>query len=337
MAKSKTRAKSISSAADTFTNDGYLPVYLFFGDDSFSLDKFLVSLEKSVQPLIKSEFDKEIFHGEEKNLIDILDFASAFPFGSGKKLIIVKEFEKIKDKKNLTSYLDAPPDFTILILIYNGSISNLESEPYKSLINNGYIFEAKELRGEKLVDWLLEFARSKDKIVNREEGRLLIDLVGEDRALLESQLEKIIVFLGDKKELTLDSIKSLSTQFKEYGIFDLQNALGKKDKINSFKIAERMIGSGVEPTFIVFMLTKYFMGLSRVQELTEKKVPVYESAKLVGTHHFYYKDYQNARRLYSDSELYNAVKALLKADLSIKTSTIDKKSIVSLLIAEILR
>ena len=140
MAKSRSNIKPVSLASKTFSNGKFLPVYFFFGDDSFSLETILTSLEKAVQPLITSEFDKEVFHGEDRNLIDILDFASAFPFGSGKKLIIVKEFDKLKDKKNLTSYVNSPADFTILVLINYGSIPRSDSEPYKSLIKNDFIF-----------------------------------------------------------------------------------------------------------------------------------------------------------------------------------------------------
>ncbi len=337
MAKSKIKAPSINQIAEDLNTGRIFSVYYLFGEDSFSIDASLELISKSVRPFIASEFDKEVFYGDEKTLVEILDYAAAFPFGSEKKLIIVKEFEKIRDKKGLISYAKSPPDFTVLVLIHNGKISNLDSEPFKTLAERNYLFEAKELKGENLIDWVVSYVQNSGKSIDRENARLLVEISGENRDMLESQLEKISVFLGDKKEITINTIKDLSTSLKEYNIFDLQNALSKKDKQETLKIAFKMLDKGAEPTFIIYMLTRYFTGLSRINELKGKKIPEQAAARIVGTHPYYYKDYLKARTIYSDKDLFRIVKSLLKADLSVKTTSTDNKSIISVLLAEILQ
>ena len=102
------------------------------------------------------------------------------------------------------------------------------------------------------------------------------------------------------------------------------------------KIALKLLEQGKEPTFIIYMLTRYFTGLSRVNELREKKLPENTAAGIVGTHPYYYKDYLNARSIYSDRDIFHISEALLKADLLIKTTSTDYKSVITLLLAEIL-
>ena len=65
-------------------------------------------------------------------------------------------------------------------------------------------------------------------------------------------------------------------------------------------------------------------------------MPAEQAARIVGTHPFYYKDYQQARRLYSDTDLANVFRALLKADLSIKTTSANGKNIITILLSEII-
>ena len=337
MAKSKINVPPITQIAGDLKNGKFLPVYYFFGEDTFSIESGLDLISKTIQPLISSEFDKEVFYGDDKTLVEILDFAAAFPFGSEKKLIIVKEFEKIRDKKALVSYLDSPPNFTVIVFIHNGKISNLDSEPFKTLAGKNFLFEAKELKGEHLIDWVVTYVQNSGKIIARENAQLLVDISGENRETLESQIEKISVFLADKKEITIDTIKALSTSLKEYNIFDLQNAISKKDKTDTFKIAYKMLEKGEEPTFIIYMLTRYFTGLSKINELKEKKIPEQAAARIVGTHPYYYKDYLKARMIYSDKDLYRIVQSLLQADISVKTTSADNKSIISILLAEILQ
>ena len=155
--------------------------------------------------------------------------------------------------------------------------------------------------------------------------------------MLEDQLEKICVFLNKEREISIDSIQQVSSELKQFNIFDLQNAIGVKDKAKSITIANNLLENGAEPTFIIAMLTRYFTGLSKITELKSKNVPDMEAARIVGTHPFYYPNYVKARTFYSDPKLVEVFRALLKADVTVKTTSTDDKTIITLLIAEILQ
>lgn len=316
---------------------GLQPVYYFFGEDTYHLSAALNSVEEKIKPHLTSDFDKETFYGENVTINEILDLASTFPFGSEKKIIIVKEAEKIKDKKLLKDYALSPVDFTVLVFIHNGTITNLNTEPFKTLLEQNFLYEAKELKGRHLIDWLISAAEEKEKKLSEENAQMLVDIAGENRSLLEDQLEKICIFLGDKKEISIETIQHVSSELKQFNIFDLQNALGLKDKSKSLTVAYNLLDNGAEPTFIIAMLTRYFTGLAKITELKTKNVPLQEAARIVGTHHFYYPNYVNARNLYSDEKLVEVFRALLKADVSVKTTSIGAKEIIAILIAEILQ
>lgn len=332
----KLKAPSVLEIDKQLKQKKLLPFYYLFGEDSYSLSTALESIEKFVQPFITSDFDKETFYGENQTVAGVLSLASTFPFGSAKKMILLKQAEKLKDKKDLLAYIKSPADFTVLVFLHDGAISNGESEPYKTLAQLGYIFEAKELKGKNLIDWLISEAEKNGKSLTYENAQLLVDIVGESRNLLEAQLQKIFLFLEDKKDITIDSIRGLSTSLKEYTIFDLQNAIGKKDKNNSLKIVFNLYKNGTEPLRIIAMLNKYFTSLARLNELIKNKVSEQAIARIVSTHPFYLKEYYNARKVYSDKDIANAFTALLKADISLKTTSIDDQTLLSLLIAEII-
>jgi len=335
MAKSK--APSILEAIAEIKKRKFKPVYYFFGEDSYNLTFALHTLEEVFTPLLSSEFDKETIYSEDRSINDILGLATSFPFGSDKKLIIVREAEKIKDKKPLKNYADTPAEFTVLALFHNGSITNLKSEPFKTLAENGFLFEAKELKGRNLIDWLISEAEVKGKKLSEENAQVLVDIVGENRNMLEDQLEKICIFLNKEKEITIESIQKVSSDLKQFNIFDLQNAIGLKDKSKALNVANNLLDNGAEPTFIISMLTRYFTGLAKITELKTKNIPLQEAARIVGTHHFYYPNYVKARILYSDEKLVEVFRALLKADVSVKTTSMNNKTIITLLIAEILQ
>ena len=337
MAKSK--APSVLEVEKLLRQKKILPIYYLFGEDSYSVDITFEAIEKSVQPFITSDFDKEVLYGENQSFTNIIGLASTFPFGSEKKLIIVKQAEKLKDKKEkkeIVNYFQSPTDFTVLIFLHEGTISNPTSEPYKTLARQGFLFEAQELKGKSLIDWLISNVEKNGKTISYDNAQLLTDISGENRNTLESQLEKIFIYVGDNKEITIESIRGLSTSLKQYTIFDLQNAIGKKSKSSALKVLFNLLKNGMEPIQIIAMLNKYFTSLARLNELTATNTNEFQVARIMGTHPYYLKDYRNARRMYSDKHLTAAFSALLKADLSIKTTSLDDYTLLSVLIAEII-
>ena len=335
----KSKAPAIQDIEKQLKQKKLLPVYYLFGEDTYSVDITFAEIEKIVQPFITSDFDKEVLYGENQNLTNIIGLASTFPFGSEKKLIIVKQAEKLRDKKEkkeILSYFESPAEFTVLVFLHEGTITNPTSEPYKTLANHGYLFEAKELKGKSLIDWLISTVDKNGKTISYDNAQLLTDISGENRNALESQLEKIFIYVGDNKEITIDSIRGLSTSLKQYTIFDLQNAIGKKNKSAALKVVFNLLKNGMEPIQIIAMLNKYFTSIARLNELTTANTNEFQVARIMSTHPFYLKDYHSARRMYSDKHLTAAFSALLKADLSIKTTSLDDYTLLSVLIAEII-
>ena len=148
MAKSK--APSIHEIEKQLKQKKILPIYYLFGEDSYSIENIVESIEKAVEPFITSDFDKETVYGENKTFSNVVELASTFPFGSEKKLIIFKQSEKPRDKKEFTSYIKSPADFTTIICIHDGTISSTSSEPYKTLIESRLSLRSKRVKREKL-------------------------------------------------------------------------------------------------------------------------------------------------------------------------------------------
>lgn len=332
----KTKFLSVFDIPKDIKTNGLKPIYYVFGEDTFSFDYAKSAIEKAVTPLLASEFDKETYYGSKNSFTEILSAASTFPFGDGKKFLIVKNAEKPKDKDKLTEYAASPSEFTVILLLHEGSITKPDSEPFKTLNKLGEIFESKEMKGDALVEWVKSYVKENQRNISDENAQLLIDIVGENRSLIELQLEKIFLFLNDKKEVTLESIQQLATELKQFNIFDLINAIGRKEKSKALEIAFNLYESGTDMIQIIGMLNRYFSALAKIDELNALKMSDQEAARIVGTHPFYYKNYVEARKRYDLNAITNAFRALFNADLTIKTSPLDQKTVLTMLIAEII-
>ncbi|MCU7496852.1 MAG: DNA polymerase III subunit delta [Ignavibacteria bacterium] len=336
MAKSKVPVPSIYSIGKFLKKDSFLPVYFFYGEDTYSIENAARAVEQALQPLLSSDFDKEVISGKERTVMEIIDAASAFPFGSGRKLMLVKDFDELKgDKKKLSGFANNPPSFTTIVFTKNGNISNVEAEPYFTFLKHGYLFEANELKAGELASWIVKYTAKKGKTISSENAALLMDMVGENRSLIEMQLQKILAYLGNEKEITRETIFNISSALKEFTIFDLQNAIGAGNRAKAMETAYNLLEKGKDILMIISMLTRYFTALAQVPELTRNNVPDNEAARIIGTHPFYYKDYKKAAMNYKDQRILRIARALYKADLTVKTTSTDPKTVVTILLAEI--
>lgn len=318
------------------------PIYFLCGEDFFGIESALSEIKKVVEPLIASDFDKETYFASDKelNLSDIIAAAKTFPFGDGKKLIIVKNAEEIKSffkDQSFVDYIKNPSEFTVLIFLYEGKISSISSEPFKSLLKNQFLYESSELRSDMLLKWLIQFVSDKGKKISKENAGILIDIVGENRDLLENQIDKLIEYIGEENEISPKSIEELATRLKTYSIFNLFNALDHKDEANSLKIAYNLLdNSEMGIIGIIAMLNKHFSALLKIEELEKSQLSKKEKAKFVGTIEYYYDDLVKASRQYGYKGITKALESIYNADVQVKSTSLDDKTILTILIAEIL-
>ncbi|MGK9370041.1 DNA polymerase III subunit delta [Melioribacter sp. Ez-97] len=332
----KKSVKSVNQIISEIKKGIIQPVYYICGNDQYSLDAAVDYLQKQLAPQINSEFDREIISVEKGDDINkIIDLALAFPFGDGKKLIVVKNFENINGRKEIVEYLGNPPDFTILVILHNAERLEFNREPFKLLNEKGYLYEAREETGEDLVYWLSNRARKMKLNFNDEQLRILIEIVGENKSLLNSQLDKIADYLSSNPDAEFEEIKKLINPTKTYSIFDLQDAIGAGNTAKALEIAYNLLDSNVDIVMLINMISKYILTITQALELMRMNLNDGEASSKLGVSWYYYINCKKAKFLLNENRLRKAARALYEADLAVKTTQTDPKDVVTQLLAKI--
>jgi len=337
MAGNKIQSESIHNLKNYLPPDKVLPLYFFFGEDTYTISNSVEAVSKSVADLIESDFDRVIIDAsKDMNVEQIVDTASTFPFGGGKKLLVVKNFEKIGEKKSFAEYVKNPADFTIMVVTQIGKKVDSRREPFNSLTKSGYLFEAHELKGADLNFWVVKKAKEIGISISRENAQAFTDIIGENKSLLDMNLQKLFDYLGEKKDVNNEDIEKLAAATKEYTIFNLQDAIGSGNKAEALKIIFNLIDNGQELVYIISMLTKFVSTIAHNFDLSRQKVSEFEASQMADVSFFYYKKCRDAKYLHSHMRMKNAARALFNADIAVKTSSADSKSVGAMLISEIM-
>jgi DNA polymerase-3 subunit delta len=343
MAK-KIKLPAIDLINNLIKQDKILPVYFLCGEDQFTIEATAQKLEDIYTNLVKSDFDKEIINIEKGvSLNQIIDTAYSFPFGGGKKILIIRNFELLSDKKEFASYVRNPADFTILIICNFGEVKDTLNEPVKSLIQNNLIFSAEIIKGDELVEWVLSQANEVGLPFTDDNARALIEISGDDKSMLKMQLRKFLDYAPTNGQLDYETIKNIASPTKQYSIFDLQNAVGRGDKKEALKVGLSLINSGEDLIAIVNFLAKSIIIISQMFEvvgvngLSRNSYDIDSTnARKVGISYGYFMNLKKCRYLFDDKRLLNASEALLRTDLNIKTSSMEQNTILTMLVSEII-
>jgi DNA polymerase-3 subunit delta len=332
----KAEAFHISQIYEHLSDSSYLPVYFIFGADSYEIEKAADDVIQALSPLINSDFDKEIVRIDKKEEIDrYIASALTYPFSGDYKLVVLKNLENAADKKVLTEYVSNPSEFTYLVITYNDKISSLNTEPYKTIASEGWAFEAREMRGTDLINWVIKEVKKNNLSIDYDEAIALVDIVGENKNRLEQEIKKFFDYLGENKKISIDLINSLASNTKEYTIFNLLDAISSGQKEKVLLIGYNLMHNGNHLLMLLATLNKYFITIMQSIELVKKDFSPKEAAAKADTSEYFYKSCLKAINFRSEQKIQKAINALLSADLAVKSTNLDQKVIFTRLVGEL--
>jgi DNA polymerase-3 subunit delta len=154
---------------------------------------------------------------------------------------------------------------------------------------------------------------------------------------LQNELDKLYVFLGDRKKISAEDVAAVVGATKGYTVFELQDAIGRRDAKDAIKILERMLESGQSPQMIIVMLTRFFTQLWKLTDVRARRVSEQEIAREIGVPLYFVKQYVEFRTNFDVSQIEQNFKSLLEADTTLKSTSRDPRLVLDLLIVSLLQ
>ncbi len=151
--------------------------------------------------------------------------------------------------------------------------------------------------------------------------RLIQAYVGNSLQSLQNEIDKLFVFIGDRKKVTIEDIGAVVGASKGYTIFELQNAIGRKDSKEAVRILERMLEVGQSPQMIIVMLTRFFTQLWKLSDARARRMSEQEIAREIGVSPYFVKQYIDFHANFDVDQIERNFKALLEADTVLKSTS----------------
>ncbi len=98
----------------------------------------------------------------------------------------------------------------------------------------------------ELTKWIVMHARNFGKIVNLKSAFCLLEKTGNNLSIINNQIDALSVYIGDRKEITIDDIQKLLGVSHREKLYNLLDAISMKDTISAIKMAENIFDIGME-------------------------------------------------------------------------------------------
>jgi DNA polymerase III subunit delta len=293
----------------------FSPVYWLEGEEEYYIDLVMDHAEHKILNESEAGFNLTVFYGRDAEWSAVVNACRRYPMFAERQVVLLKEAQQMRDIEKLAAYVENPLASTIFVVSYKEKTLDGRTALSKLLKKTATVFVSKKIYDSKLPEWTSELVTAKGYNISQKALMLLVDHIGNDLSRIANEVDKLLLNLGGEKLITEDDIEKYVGVSKEYNVFELQDALGKRDLAKAIKIIQYFEGNpkAAPIQMVLPALYNYFSKaymLFALQGRDDKTM-----AAAMGVSPFFIKDYQAVARNYSFSGVEQALLLLHEYNL----------------------
>lgn len=276
----------------------FKPVYWLEGEEPYFIDQVVNYAEHHILNESEAGFNLTIFYGRDADWASIVNACRRYPMFAERQVVLLKEAQQMRDVEKLEAYVDNPQPTTVFVVSYKEKKVDARTKFAKALKQKGEMLTTKKMYDNQLPDWVSQMVQKHQLSINQRALLLLVDHIGNDLSRLQNEVEKIAVNLNGRKEITEEDIETFVGISKEFNVFELQDAVVKKDLPKAIRIIKYFEANpkAAPIQMILPALYNFFSKVFMVFALPAKDERSIASA--LGVNPFFAKDYVTATRNY---------------------------------------
>ena len=336
------------------------PAYVFVGDEAFFRKQCRDAIVQHLVPADMREFSLFEFDLVETDLAEVLDRARTPSLMAPFQIFFVRGVKTLfgrgsnEDKLGaIEQYCKDPNPDAVLIFVADHisipadarRIDLTDKERYErireSLGRYCSIVELGRVEESDAVGWIQEYCGSREVKMEGDAGRELVDSLGGDMMMISNELEKLILYVGEKKRITLGDVETMVLAAKQRSLYELTDAISARDRTRALETLDAILttGDGDEAAIgHLYMLAKTFRQMLVILERIVRdqrmlwaalwqgfRVPPFAADDII----------RQARRYKSKRELSRAIRLVAKADLALRSNAPTKRLVLEKLVLDL--
>ena len=299
-------------------NRVFAPIYFLHGEEPFFIDEICNAIDNTVLSEGEKDFNQTVVYGRDVDVNTIITMAKRFPMMSSHQVILVKEAQQLLQIELLESYIDNPQKSTVLVFCYKYKKLDGRKSYSKKLKKNHVVFESKKLYDNQVPTWIENHVKAQGFNILPPASNLLSDYLGNDLSRITNEVQKLLIDITKGETITEDDIQEKIGISKDFNVFELQKALGRKDILKANQIIFYFASDPKNHplVMIISIMYNYFTNLGIIHTLQDKSSRSIASA--LGVNPFFVNELSSAARNYSYAKIIRIIGYLREYDAKSK-------------------
>ncbi|HID92899.1 MAG TPA: DNA polymerase III subunit delta [bacterium (Candidatus Stahlbacteria)] len=248
--------------------------YLLLGENDALKEELIKKIVDVAVDHKFEAFDKIVVHGDEP-VDDLLEKIRTPPFGSKRRVVIIDRIHKLHNKqvKQILNWLSNPHDSSVLILVCPTSLKK-SPDFISKIAKKSITCECWKFYPREASNWIKDYLMKCGVKIDRSGMELLQEISDNNFSLMRGELDKLLTFVGDRKQIMLQDVEKVAGIGVGSTIFDLQDAIGERDPHKALNVLESLLEWGEPPQRIFALIRKQLERLLMVQDLLNESPDV---------------------------------------------------------------
>lgn len=316
------------------------PLYAIDGEERLMVDEAVRALKKVSVPARAADFNYDAWSAKEVAVSRIVEAAQTLPAFAERRMVLVTQAEAIDTEaaEELVRYVDLPSPTTVLVLVGSAKL-DARTRLYKALqkVDATYRFERPRL--DQMPAALQARAQALGVRIEPAAVRMLVDAVGNDLSAGSQALEVMSLYVGPDTDraITADDVAKVVSVTKEENIFELVDAIGRKDKAGALEGLHAMLSTAqAHPLQILALVARHYRSLMKVRAAQTMGLPESDLARLCGVPPFVVGKLKRQGRGYSGAQLAHNLGAVAAADRALKGGALAPARVMERLVLDLM-
>lgn len=290
----------------------------------------------------KDDFNFVKYNLYETELNTIMEEAMTMPFFSDKKVVLVQNSyiftgEKVAKEKqpNLEGFIRFLENYdgqTLIVFQVNAVKLDERKKAVKQLKKYASLKKVEQFTEQEMKTWIQKELHEQFKDIKQDALDTLIGLTGIHYRIVQQELEKIVLFIGDQPTITKKDVQTIVNRSLEQNVFLLTEYIQKGQKDRAIQLMKDLIQLKEEPIKLLALITSNYRLYYQSLILSQKGYSQQQIAKTVGVHPYRVKLALQQCRKYQLHQLLEIIDACAETDYKLKSSYMDKVLILELFI-----
>jgi DNA polymerase-3 subunit delta len=311
------------------------PLYCIYGKERFLIDRAVELLRGRVLEPATRDFNYELFYGKEATAGRIVQAARTLPMMAKRRFILVRDADAMKaDELNgLIGYVSAPCEESCLVLVAEKIDQRIKL--FTTWKKKGVLLKLDPLYERQLPAFVREEARQREVRFDAGAAELLCEEVGAELGQLADAVERLSIYVGERKTIALEDVESQVATTRQRTVFELADAVGQGSRERALVALGSLLSAKESGVRIVAMLARHLRQLWRAHQLLGERADKMTIASELGMPPFFVDGIIEQARRADASAFPRMHQALFEADRALKSSRLEDERLLERLILQL--